>query len=226
MSSSRRTGCPARCGSILGADQPGAGFFQRVVAPLRERAGVLRPGRGGQGVQHRLDRGGAPGRQVPFQPPRPAESPGEADLPVLKPVIAVLVGRGVLAEQLPRNPGQVTQARPRGRRAEQLTVSVIPHIGGQPLSPVSDLPRPRQRHPAAGERGCDHYVPTQAVHPGNLRSCRRTRRLSLPGQPYPRGPVPVAGQAAAGNAERRQHLRVGRGLPGLGYRQRAQAIGL
>ena len=54
-------GLPGPVGQAAGGEQPQARLFQGVVVPLGPAAGVLRAGFPGQRVQHRLQRGGAPG---------------------------------------------------------------------------------------------------------------------------------------------------------------------
>ena len=67
------TGCPARPGRHPAPISRRAGFFQGVVVALRPGPGVLGPLFLPQAVQHVLQGGGAPGRQVTGQPARAAE---------------------------------------------------------------------------------------------------------------------------------------------------------
>ena len=226
MSSSRRTGCPARCGSIPSAAISRVHrLLQRVVPPLHHGAGVLGPPRPGQRVDHRLGRGRAPGGQVTLQPPRPAERPGEPDRPVGEPV-----------------------SSPPGRRAARRSSSATSEVRQvrAPPAPVSSSPSacPARRRggvgpvarsaaahdteivPSASAAASDAGAPARPAHPAHLRPRGRAGSLGLPGQPHPRRPVPVAGQPAARHAERRQHPRVRRRLPRLRHRQRPQAISL
>ena len=209
----------------VGGQQPQQRFLQRVVAALRDAAVILGPGRPGQGIQHRLDRGGAPGGQVPIEAAGTFERGRQPQPAVLEPV-RVTVGLGVRAEQLPRNPGQVTQRGAGSGGAEQLAVRLVADSGGEPVGPVRDLPAPRRRDSARGQRSREESMCLEAVHPGDLRARGRAGGLGLPGQPRPRRPVPVTGQPPARHAERRQHPRMRRRLPRLRHRQHAQAIGL
>ncbi len=141
MPSSRRTGCPARCGSSPSAassrSSASSSASWRRCATLRSSSGPA----GGQGIQHRLDRGGAPGGQVPIEAAGTFERGRQPQPAVLEPV-RVTVGLGVRAEQLPRNPGQVTQRGAGSGGAEQLAVRLVADSGGEPVGPVRDLPAP------------------------------------------------------------------------------------
>ena len=61
------TGCPARSGSRLAATSRRIAFGERVVVPLLLGPVVLRPGRGGQRVQHLAQDRRALRGQVPVE---------------------------------------------------------------------------------------------------------------------------------------------------------------
>ena len=73
--------------------QPPHRLGQRVVVPLPLGPVVFLPGRGGQRVQHRRDRGGALGGQVPVHDPGAADRGGQLHLPVRELPPPVLIGQ-------------------------------------------------------------------------------------------------------------------------------------
>ena len=66
--------------------------MQRIVVALVLGPGVLGSGRGGQGVQHGGDDGGALGGQIPGDDPGPAERGLRPDAAVLEIGQQVIVG--------------------------------------------------------------------------------------------------------------------------------------
>ncbi len=115
---------PGPLGQAPRAEQPPARLLERVVVALLHGAGVLGTHLLAQGVQHRLQRGGAPGGQVPGDPPGAAEGGVELQAAVQEPVIAVLIGAGYPAPDLLRQLRQAGQVRAAGRRGQQDRVRI------------------------------------------------------------------------------------------------------
>jgi len=92
-----------------GRQEPLHGLLQPVVEPLRLAAGILRPGRSRQRIQHRPHHRGALRRQIPVQHPGAAERGLQPHRPVLERRVFVVVrGRGPgPGIDLPGQPGQV-----------------------------------------------------------------------------------------------------------------------
>ncbi len=212
-------------GQAAAGDEPGARFFEGVVPPLGQGAGVFGAAGRRQGVQHGADRGGAAGGQVAFEPGGAVEGGGQPQAAVVEPV-AVAVGGGVPAVQFLGQPGQVGEAESAGGGGQQQCVGVVAVAVGEPAGPVGDLPGPRQGDLPGGQRRGDEGVGLQVPHPGGLGGGGAAGGLGLPGQPHPRRAVAVAGQPAAGHGERCQDPGVGGGMAGLGDRQRPQAVRL
>ena len=122
--------------------QPAHRLRQRVVVPLALRPVILVPGRGGQRVQHRGDRGGALGGQVAVQDPGPADRGGQLHLPVRE------VPARVLIRQVPAGPhihlreqaGQVRQAQAAREGGQQLLIRRVPVLQGELVRPQADQP--------------------------------------------------------------------------------------
>ena len=95
--------------------------------------------------------------------------------------------------------------------------------GSRPVQSV--IGHDRETCPAASAAAMSGWA-CRSPHPAGLGGGGAAGGLGLPGQPDPRRAVAVAGQPAAGHAERCQHLGVGCGVPGLGDGQRPQAVRL
>ncbi len=124
---------PGPLRQAVGAEQPQAGFFQRVVLPLRRGAQVFGAAPGRQAAQHGVDGGGAAGGQVTVEPARAAERPLQPDAAVGEPVIGVAVGGRVAAEQFLGDLPELGQGRPAGGRVEQQPVGGAAGVFGEPV---------------------------------------------------------------------------------------------
>ena len=224
MSSSRRTGCPARCGSM---SAPISRMHASSSASCRRCARVrVSSGPPGRASESSTASTAAAHRAVRSPSSRPAPSrvcasrTSRSSNPSSPSRRAGVLTAQVLGQERgcpgPRPARRRRAARRRPRRARRR--------GARRSSRRSAAPTTATR--PVGQRRGQHRVGRQAAHPADPARGGPAGRLGLPGQPHPRRPVPVAGQAAARHAERRQHPRVRRGLPRLGHRQRPQAISL
>ena len=118
------TGCPARSGRVPAA-QPPAGLLQSVMLALRHRPDILGAHLLPQRIQHRLQRRGAAGRQVPGQPPRTAERRIQVQAPPQEPVITIAVRAADPAPDLLRQLTQPRQVRAALSGGEQDHVRII-----------------------------------------------------------------------------------------------------
>jgi hypothetical protein len=98
-------------GQAAGGEQPGTGFLEGVVLPLRLGAGVVGAAPGGQRPEDRAG-GGAAGRQVTLEPARAVERRRQPHAPAGESVVRG-VGGGVAAAQVPGDGVQVGQPAPR-----------------------------------------------------------------------------------------------------------------
>ena len=203
--------------------QPGRGqaahrLLQPVVIPLLPGPGVLRPGRGGQRIQHRADDRGALRGQVPGQDARALEGGLQPHAAITQAPLWVLIGQvaaGPLVH-LGEQRTQVPQAQPRRGGRDQQLIGLVPELLRQLAGPPADHPPRRLRDLPRGQR-CQHL---------------RVRA----GPPGPRG-IPDRGAPGDPGAvhQPRQHavIRIGRiPLPGgergqeAGPRRRGDRLGL
>ncbi len=151
--SCRCTGCPARSGrhpEETSRRHASSRASWRRCAAVRVSSG---PSFLSEGVQDGVQVGRAAGGQVPGQPARAAEGRRVVQGPVGEPVIgAVVVGGGGAAPDLFRELAQCGQVQAGGCGGGQDRVRVGAGACGQEVGPVGQLPRPRHRHPAPGQR--------------------------------------------------------------------------
>ena len=148
---------------------------QRVVVPLPLGPVVLLPGRRGQRVQHRGDRGGALGGQVAVQDPGPADRGGQLHLAVRELPARVLIG------QIPPGPHvhlreqrrQVRQPQPAGEGGQQLLIRRVPVLLRAACRSTGRSAARRTRRPA---RRPAPPAPSGAWRPAWPRRCARRRR--------------------------------------------------
>ena len=218
-------GLAVPAGDQLPADQPPAGFLDRVMAALGGGAGIFRPGLLPERVQHHAEGGGAAGGQVPLQPPGAAERGAQPHRPLLEPVLAgVRAGAGAF-EHFPGQPGQVMLIRAAQHRGQQDAVRVRPQIFGELIGPVADQPGQRDRQLPGGQRGGDHRVGGQPPRPpgrgpGGGAGDAGDRAQPGGGAVLAVGLIPVLG------GERGKDRRPGGGVLGFGGFQPGQRRGL
>ena len=133
---------PGHIRESAAADQPPAGLFESVVTALSLRPVIFGPGLLPEGVEYRLEGGGAFGGEVAVEVARALEVGGQGDRAAGEPVIRILVGRGTAGVDLLDQPVQVSQVGAASRRSQQDEVSIGTVLGGQPVSPGADLPSP------------------------------------------------------------------------------------
>jgi hypothetical protein len=177
-----------------------AAFLQRVVEPLCLAAQVLGAVSLAQRLAHGADRGRAFRRQVPGQPPRPAERLLHDQPPVAEPVVGILgigAGRLPLLHGLEGQHPQVLRVRARGRGGQQDLLGLGAHVFGQRLRPGDDLRGQRPGQRPGRHRGLQHRAGRQLPHPLHLPPRRGRVGAGHPGQPRRRRRVPVSIVAAA-----------------------------
>jgi hypothetical protein len=121
-----------------GSEQPLAGLLQGVVPALWFGAHVLGAGLRAEGGQHRRQRGGAARRQVPRQPPCPAERDPQPQSAFLVWGGAILIQAEPLAHLLGQA-RQVTQARAAAGGGGEDLVGVASGVLGEPVAPGTQL---------------------------------------------------------------------------------------
>ena len=84
-------GLPGAFGQQPGLDQPARRLGQGIVLALLDAAVVLRPQVLAEGVEDGLQRGGAPGGQVPADLPGAAQGGAEPQVPIIEPVLVLVV---------------------------------------------------------------------------------------------------------------------------------------
>jgi hypothetical protein len=131
-------------------DQASASLLQRVVIALPLGPDVLRPGLLAEGIEHRLQRRSALGRQVTVELPRAPVAEVQPHRPVSEPIAIAVWCRGALAHLL-RQPGEVREIRATIGGSEQDHVRVATSRLRQLVRPVTDLTRPGRGDPASGQ---------------------------------------------------------------------------
>ena len=171
---------PDRLAGPLGqqarGQQPPHRLQQRVVVPLGVAAGVLRPGRGAQRVQHRPHHRGALRRQLTGHHPGAAERGLQPDRAVLEGPGRVLV-RQVRAGPLVHlrgQPGQVPQVHPRLGGRQQDRVRGRAAVLRQLVRPPADRPAVGFRQVPGGQRRHHLRVRHGARWPTRYAPPRRT----------------------------------------------------
>ena len=207
--------------------QPPHRLGQRVVVPLPLGPVVVFPGRGGQRVQHRGHRGGAPGGQVPVQDPGAADRGGQLHLPVRELPARVLIG------QVPAGPHvhlgeqarQVRQPQPAGEGGQQLLVRRVPVLLRELAGPQADQPPGGLRDLPGGQRRQHPRVRGGPLGPGGMPdggAAGDPGAVDQPGHravvPVPGGPLPGGERGQEPGPRRRRHRVV--------LLQFAQALGL
>ncbi len=204
-----RTGCPARSGRHPAPSSRTHASSSASCWRCCTGAGVLGAHLLAQGVQHRLQRGGAPGGQVPGEPAWRRRRWCRA------------AGRGG------KNPSSPSSSGPATRRRISSASCASPARSAPPAAAASKITSASGRASAgrasvqsvicrahdtdntpAGERLRDRGMVLQPPHPAHRPAGRTRGDPGLPGQPRPRRPLPVIFEPAL-RAERRQHPRPG-----------------
>jgi hypothetical protein len=215
---------PGPAGEHSRGDQPPARLLQRVVAALGCRAGVFWPRLPAQGLQHGGQGGGASRGQIAVEPTCSGERDVQPGAAVAETIVAW--ARLVRASSLVHLLGQarqVGQVRATGRGTGQNPVRIAAHALGQPVTPLADRPGPGPGDLPRREHVPDHRVSGQPPRPAHRPGGRAFGDPRLPRQPYPGRTLPV-GLGTVLGAERGQHPRPRRGLPGLGPLQRPEHL--
>ena len=214
-----------RAGIQAGGGQPLTRLLQRVVPPLRRGPGIFRAAPLGQRVQDHRQAGRALRRQIPLQPPRPADRGFQPHRPVTEPAIIAVGGGAGAFDHLPRQHRQIMQVGATQRGREQDLIRIRPQILRQLAGPVADLPRPRRRDLPGRQRGRDDGVGGQPPGPPEGAARRPRGDLRERPQPGPGAVVPI-GLIAVLGTERSQNPRPRRRVLRLRLLQPHQRLGL
>ncbi len=218
-------GLGVRAGVQAGADQLCARLLQRVVPPLRRGPGIFRAAPLGQRVQDHGQAGRALRRQIPLQPPGPADRGLQPHRPVTEPAIIGIGAGPDTFDHLPRQHRQIMNIGATEGGGEQDLVRVGAEILGELFGPVAELPRPRHRDLPGRQRGRDHRMRLQSPRPPGRPGGRP--RGDLGERPQPRfGTVVPVRLIAVLTGEGGQDLRPRRGVLRLRVLQPHQGLGL
>ncbi len=189
-------------------DQAAHRLLESVVIPLLLRPVVLRPGRGGQRLQHRADDRRALRGQVPGQDTRALEGRLQPHAAITEPACRVLIGQvgsGPLVH-LGEQRAQVRQAQARQRRGDQQLVGLLPVLLRQRVRPLADHPPVGLRQLPGGQRRHHPRMRTRPLGPGGMVGRRAPGDPGPVHQPGPGAVVRVGGVALA-RGERGQEAR-------------------
>ena len=208
-------------------DEPAHGLLQRIVIALLPRTGVLGPGRGGQGVQHRADHCGALRGQVPVENAGTLEGGHQPHRAVLQRTVRVVIGqlRARPLVHLGEHCGQVPQIQAcRGGRDEEF-VGLLPELLRQLVGPLADRSAVGLGQVLGDQRRDDLGMGGGPLGPGGVAGGGAAGDPGLVHQPGPRAVIRILGVALA-DGERGQERGPHRGADRVGPLQPAQALGL
>ena len=215
-------------GEQAAGDQAAHRVLERIVVALFAGPGVLGPGRGRQGLQHRGHHRRALRRQVPGDHACPVEGGLHPELAVLEAQLRVIVllvrqGPGV---DLRSQGGQVVLVGPVPRRGHQDLIGGLAAGSGQLVGPLADDPGHRLgQHGPFGQRHDHQRVCQYAAGPAQVPAGRALGHLRAVDQPGSRAVVRVVGVTLPGG-ERGQDPGPRRGGDRVGLLQALQALGL
>ena len=219
-------GLPGPIRHAPGRDQAPARLLERVMVALGLGADVFRALLLSEGIEDRLQRGGAPRGQVTPEPPGAPVVQVEPQRTVTESVVvAVSVRRRGPRPHLLRQPGQVHQRGPGRRRSKQDRIRGVPRRSGQQVAPIADLARPRLRQRPDCQGVPDTGMGRQPPGPRHRGGRSRPGDPGLPAQPGPGGAVPV-GLVRAAFRERIKHRSLSGDPDRIRSLQTAQAVGL